>query len=112
MRRGDFGRMCPDRPEDCLVPLDKFVEAVEDVQKELHEKRGVHVPLVYAMSGMSLKSMSDYYLIHLPCKTKQIPSSGRKFPGWGGGMSIIQRLKRWNGLGSGTLRYLTLLRKA
>ena len=52
MRRGDFGRMCPDRPEDCLVPLDKFVEAVEDVQKELHEKHGVHVPLVYAMSGM------------------------------------------------------------
>lgn len=44
--------MCPDRPEDCLVPLDKFVEAVEDVQKELREKHGVHVPLVYAMSGM------------------------------------------------------------
>lgn len=50
VRRGDFGRDCPDRPEDCLVPLDRFVEAVQDVQRELHEKHGVHVPLVYATS--------------------------------------------------------------
>lgn len=34
------------------MPLDRFVEAVKDVQRELQEKHGVHVPLVYASSGM------------------------------------------------------------
>ncbi|KAJ3513915.1 hypothetical protein NLJ89_g2685 [Agrocybe chaxingu] len=52
MRRGDFGRQCWDgrTPEQCFVPLESYRKAVESVQKELLEKKGIQVERVVLMS--------------------------------------------------------------
>lgn len=53
IRRGDFAQQCfGDKP--CRTGTEKFVQAVEDVKRQLAEERGLAVTSVFVASGKSL----------------------------------------------------------
>ncbi|KAJ3518176.1 hypothetical protein NLJ89_g18 [Agrocybe chaxingu] len=52
MRRGDFGQQCRDgrTSKECFVPLENYRKAVESMQQELRDKKGIDVKDVVLMS--------------------------------------------------------------